>query len=403
MNSSAAQIQIPRACMVVFSHYPMDLRVRRAAEALVEADMSVDVICLKGQDEPHEEIVDGVCVFRIPLQRKRARRLRYHCEYLLFFLLTFLRLSVLHLQRPYSLIHVHNMPDILVFSALIPRLTGAKVILDLHDPMPEVYMAKYFKQESHLTVRLLRVLEKCSIWMADLVITPNIAFSELFISRSCSAWKIHVIMNSPQEKIFHKGNATMNQDNAAKPKDHFVLMYHGTLVQRNGIHKALQALSLLRDRIPNILLHVYGEGDYVNRFRDHVEELALADIVKYHGEVHPEKIAEAMREIDVGLIPNEHSTHWNLAFPTRILEYLCMEKAVIAPRTKGIKDYFDEDSMFFFESGNSKSLAGVIVDVYRNPCKRQEVLTRGISIYNAHRWELQKSNLVLLTKNLLGV
>ena len=30
------------------------------------------------------------------------------------------------------------MPDFLVFSALIPKLLGAKVVLDLHDPMPEL-------------------------------------------------------------------------------------------------------------------------------------------------------------------------------------------------------------------------------------------------------------------------
>jgi hypothetical protein len=36
------------------------------------------------------------------------------------------------LTRRYDLVHVHNMPDVLVFGATVPKLLGARVILDLH-------------------------------------------------------------------------------------------------------------------------------------------------------------------------------------------------------------------------------------------------------------------------------
>src|SRR6267142_42210 len=47
-----------RVCMVVFSEYPKDPRVRREAEALVEAGIPVDVICLRGKGVP-QEVVEG--------------------------------------------------------------------------------------------------------------------------------------------------------------------------------------------------------------------------------------------------------------------------------------------------------------------------------------------------------
>lgn len=56
------------------------------------------------------------------------------------------------------------MPDILIFSALMPRLCDSKMILDLHDPMIEVYMTKYAVSPSHPVVLLLIFLEKLSIW-----------------------------------------------------------------------------------------------------------------------------------------------------------------------------------------------------------------------------------------------
>ena len=48
----------------------------------------------------------------------------------------------LHLKHAYDVIHVHNMPDFLVFSALFPKLLGAKVILEVQDVSPELMAAK---------------------------------------------------------------------------------------------------------------------------------------------------------------------------------------------------------------------------------------------------------------------
>jgi glycosyltransferase involved in cell wall biosynthesis len=394
--------RIPKICTVVFSYYPADVRVRREAEALVEAGMSVDVICLRNHAEPSQEIVDSVLVYRLPMQRKRAGKLRYIWEYIYFIFLAFFKLSLLHMWKRYNLIHVHNMPDILVFSALIPRLLGVKVIIDLHDPMPEAYIAKYSTKESHVAIRALRFMEKCSIRFAHLVLTPTVACRNLFIDRGCPPQKIEVIMNLPQERFFLRDN-TENSKMGRANRERFTIMYNGTITERYGLNKAIEAISRVRDKIPNLLLHVYGEGDFVNQFLDRVIELDLEDVVYYHGLVSPETIAVAIQSIDIGLIPNEHSRHWDLAVPTRIFEFLSLKKPVIVPRTKGILDYFDDQSLHFFESGNVQSMAAAILDAYINPAKGRVVLEHGIKINQRYRWELQKQRLVELVTNLIGI
>ena len=145
-----------KVAAVVFSYYRWDARVRREAESLVEAGMSVDVICLQKEGESKEETINGVSVRRLPLGRKRAGQFRYIFEYFAFTLLALMRLSVRHVSRRYDVVHVHNMPDFLVFTALLPRLTGSKIVLDLHDPTPEVYMAKYSMGPEHPVVKVLR-------------------------------------------------------------------------------------------------------------------------------------------------------------------------------------------------------------------------------------------------------
>jgi glycosyltransferase involved in cell wall biosynthesis len=389
-----------RIAMLVFSYYPADPRPRREAEALVHEGISVDMICLKGDYELNQEVINGVHVYRLPVKRKRGGKLSYLLEYACFIMMSFFTLSMLYMRKRYKIIHVHNMPDILVFSALLPRLCGSKIVLDLHDPMPEVYMAKYFISDKHPIIRLLCLIEKYSVWFSDLVLTPNIAFRDLFISRGCLEEKIHIVMNSPDEAIFCGKNANKNKNETLNHKQ-FVLMYHGTIVERNGLDTALYAISHLRDKIPNLVFHVYGKGDFVKRFLEIVDELNLRQIVNYYGFIHLESIARAIEDIDIGLIPNKRNSFTEINMPTRIFEYLCMGKPVIAPKTKGIVDYFSEDSLNFFEPGSVANLSEVVLDVYRKPSHSRAVLDKGMANYHMHRWELQKHHFVDLMKELL--
>ncbi|MDD1779547.1 MAG: glycosyltransferase family 4 protein [Candidatus Helarchaeota archaeon] len=385
-----------RIAMVVFSHYPADPRVRREAEALAGAGMLVDVFCLRAEGEQGKEEMNDVFIYRLPVKRTRSGKLNYLFEYACFIFLAFLTVALFHIRNRYHVIQAHNMPDVLVFSALIPRLTGAKVILDLHDPMPEIYMTKYAVTKSHPAIRLIRFLEKCSIRFADMVLTPNIAFRDLFISRGCPPSKIHIVMNSPQENIF-------NFKSPNKPttgEDGFVIMYHGYIAARNGLDIALEAIVRLRGKIPNLKFEVYGDGDFVRQFLNRVKEMNIDSFVNYRGFKPIEEIVEAIKSIHVGIIPNRMNPFNNLNLPTRIFEYLSMKKPVIAPRTKGIADYFDEESLHFFEAGDVDSLARAILDVYSNPARAQLRLEEGINIYNLHRWELEKNHLIKLVEKM---
>ena len=44
------------------------------------------------------------------------------------------------------------MPDVLVFGAIVPKLLGAKIILDLHDPMPELMQTIFKLPEDSFSV-----------------------------------------------------------------------------------------------------------------------------------------------------------------------------------------------------------------------------------------------------------
>jgi glycosyltransferase involved in cell wall biosynthesis len=383
--------------MIVFSYYPSDPRVRREAEALASEGAQVDVICLRDAGEAKQEQVRGVRIHRLPVQRSRSGKLSYLWEYGLFICLSFLKISQLHLQGRYRIVHVHNMPDILVLAALLPRLSGAKLILDLHDPMPEVYITKYSLRPDHPVIRLLKLCERFSIKLAHAVLTPNIAFRNLFVSRGCPAEKIHIVMNSPQTSVFKATQSVQPHQRST----HLELMYHGTIVKRHGLDTALEAIGLLRKKIPGLRFNVYGNGDYKEEFLKTIRDLHLEKTVIYHGQVTLETIAEAIGRIDIGLIPNKRSVFTEINMPTRIFEYLCQNKPVIAPRTQGIGDYFAEDALCFFEAGQARSLADAILRLHNQPSYYQGILKKAVPIYQAHSWELERGRLLKVATSLL--
>ena len=83
--------------MVVHAYYPIgETRVEREALALINKGYQVDVICLKHAGENSTDVVNGVRIFRQPVARhKKSGRFVQLLEYLAFFTLAFIKLSVL--------------------------------------------------------------------------------------------------------------------------------------------------------------------------------------------------------------------------------------------------------------------------------------------------------------------
>ena len=398
-GATAPRFQGQRAAVLLFSYYPADPRPRRAAEALAREGMGVDLICLRSSpEEPTRESYNGVSILRVPLKRRRGGKPAYIFQYSAFIFSSFVLLGVRSLRRRYDLVHVHNMPDVLVFSALIPKARGAKVILDLHDPMPELMMTIFNLRQESLSVRLLKRLEKGSIGFSDLTLTVNLACKKLFAARSCPAEKIRVVMNSPDETIFGFHPLTASAATAANRRDPakpFAIMYHGSLVERNGLDLAVEALERIRTAIPTAELRIYGSPTpFMERVMDSVHRRGLQSVVRYLGAKRLEQIVEAIEQCDLGLIPNRRSIFTEMNTPTRIFEYLARGKPVIAPRTGGIEDYFTPQDIVFFELGNAEDLARQIEYVFHHPGAVAEAVRRGQQVYLAHRWSEERLGLV---------
>jgi glycosyltransferase involved in cell wall biosynthesis len=206
-------------------------------------------------------------------------------------------------------------------------------------------------------------------------------------------------MNSPDEELFPYRAA---RSYPVSTRDKPIIMYHGSLVARNGLELAVDALARVCKVIPRAELRIYGPSTpYLKQVMGKVHSLGLQNNVSYFGAKKLEELANEIENCDIGIIPNLRNTFTDINTPTRIFEYLALGKPVIAPRTPGIQDYFDSDSLLFFESGNSEDLAEKIEYAVSHITEATAIAERGQQVYLAHTWQQEKETLVSLVAGLL--
>lgn len=386
--------------MIMFSFYPSDPRPRRAADALLREGASVDLICLQEAEAPESEVLNGVNVRRVAVKHRRGRKFDYAYQYFAFILVSAAIVARRTLKQRYDLVYVHNMPDILVLSALIPRALGAKVVLDQHDPMPELMTTIFGLDDSSFSVRIIKRLEKWSFACAHLIVTVNAACRRIFADRSCAARKIGVVMNAPDGELFPLRSPRSYEGGAARAAGApFVLMYHGSLVERNGVDLAVRALAQVRLAVPTAELRIYGKKTpFLEQVLEEAATLGLSDAVLYLGPRRLEDLAREIENCDAGVIPNHRNAFTDINTPTRIFEYLALGKPVVAPCTPGIQDYFAAGALLFFEPGDVDDLARKIESIATDPIEALMIAERGQEVYLAHTWNQERKTLV----NLVG-
>lgn len=383
-----------RVLMLVYSYYPGDTRVRREALTLKENGFEIDIICLKKSSERKREVFENINILRINNRKKRRGFFIYLINYLFFFIKSFFTVTTYYVRKNYSIIHIHNMPNFLVFSALIPKAFGSKVILDIHDPMPEL-LTSALNTNNRILRKILLLEEKFSILFANKIITTNLAFKDLFVSRGCPKEKITIVMNSPYPEIFDKIKTIDKND------DKFIILYNGSIIKRHGLDILVDAVNMLVDKIPNIKLKIYGTGEFLDEVLKRIKEYKLENYIEYHGGVLIDYLVKEIAECDLGVIPNRLNEFTDLNFPIRIFEFMHYKKPVIAPRTKGIQDYFEENSIFYFTPNDVDDLVNKIYLIYSRNKQINNVIERGYLVYQNNNWEIQSKKLIDLYDNLI--
>jgi len=371
-----------KVCMISYSVYEFDNRVHRYGETLMAAGCELDVICLSATNKPRQVDYGTGTLYEIQSRQFNEKGpVSYLFKFMRFFFKSVFLLTCLYMKKRYDVIHYHNIPDPGVFIAAVPKLCGARIVLDIHDLVPEFYQWKFGVGQHNSIISMLKYAERVSCRFADHVIVGTHLWKERLVSRSVQPEKCSVIMNAPLPQLFDPVKGI------EKRRDAFSIIYPGSLNEHFGVDVAVRGMDVIRKHIPGAVLNIYGQGRQEEMLRNIVTELGLENNVRFHGPVMRHEIPRLIAESHMGVVPKQASLFADEALSSKLLEFVYMGKPAVVSRTTIGQYYFDDTMVRFFTPGDSQDFARNVIDLYDNP-EKQRNLSRNCARFNKeHSWQ----------------
>jgi glycosyltransferase involved in cell wall biosynthesis len=304
-------------------------------------------------------------------------------------------------KRKYDVVHVHSLPDFLVFVAIIQKLKGRNIILDLHEVMPEIFAARFKKDMGSSAVKIVYLLEKVSTAFAHHVITVNNVRKEVIVERGVLPDKVTVIMNTPDEKIFIKKKLKdFKIKHALDGK--FITVYVGGINPERNIEVIIKAIAKIKSDVPEVFFmlfgHTYGlEGDrYKSELNTLANNLGVGDRLYIGGELKGEEVASYLDLAHFGIISYVKNPMTELAMPNKVFEYIALGKPIIACRLKGLYALLGDYAAVYYEAESENDLAEKIKYIYENDVEREKMVDNAKEVYKKHTWGVMKKRLLSL-------
>ncbi len=347
-----------RALIVVHSFFLRDSRAYRHAKALVDRGWEIDVVCAKDVGEAPRETRGPIRIRRMPGLRRGGSASRKVLEYASFGLSSLVTVTAWWIRRRHRLVYVLGIPNFIVFSAVVPRLFGARVLLDMRDPFPEFYLSKYGAHERGGAPRWLLAEERLSARFASRVLAVHPPLAQLY-TRSIPLDRITVVWNAPDPSLF-------GGDPGRDPDDR-TLLYTGTVTHPYGIDIAILAVARLKDEIPRLRLRIVGHGELMKTLHDLAHREGVDDLVSFEPFVPFESVASVIRGSWLGVQPNRELPIMRLSLSTKVLEWCHLGLPAVVGRTEPLEEMFPDDELLFHDRGDLDGMCERIREAHADP------------------------------------
>jgi glycosyltransferase involved in cell wall biosynthesis len=371
-----------------------ELGLQREAEALAAAGYETEVICMRDPRRPRRCVVNGVDIKSLPVLLRKTSTLRQLYEYVAFGLMAGATLTKRHLRRRYAVVQVNTMPDFLVFVAVIPKALGARVLIHMKEPSPELAQILFGRR---LVVRIFELLEQRALRFADHALTVTEALKRRYVERGAAPDRITVVLT---------GAALESQLAGWTPSEHreegFTLICHGTFEDRYGHDTIIEAASLLRDRLPDLRIVFTGRGSTMASIEARAAKLGLSGMVQSEGWVSRARVNDLLAAADVGVVAQKASPYSHLVHTNKLMDYWMFGLPVIHSRLRAAEEVYDDSVVEYFEPGSAEGLAAAIRHLHDDEARREELSRNGRLALERHGWPVQRLIYLGVYARLLG-
>ena len=386
---------------LAFANFPADPRVRREVAALRGTGREVAVIALRDANERPVQRHDGVIAIRVPGRKSRGGFLSYLAEYAAF-VWRCRRLVTRHraLARV-RVVHVHTLPDFLLWAALPAQRRGAKIVFDMHEIFPEFVAAKFRGPLGTLGSWLARRIEGWARRRADLTITVNRPIDELLATRPAVGTKPErrlVLHNTADPADY--GDTPAIATGASGPR--LELIYHGTLAAFYGLDVAIRALARVRQDGLDARLTILGDGPERASLQRLATSLSL-DAVTFETPIPQPALPARLARCGAGVVPTRLDGMTRYSLSNKALDYVHLGIPLLAARLPSYLRYFGEEMLWYFTPGDPNDLARAIralaAAAAAERARRAQLARQAIAPYD---WARERERLLAAYAELLG-
>ena len=370
--------------MLAYAQYYDDARIKGYVNILLENDFKIDVICLEDEFSNKDLAKkNNLNIYFVQKKYQGNSKLLYLINYSLFFIRATLAVTIKYFQKRFIFIHVNNQPDFLIFCALIPKLFGSKLILDMHDIMIAALIAKFNSNSNSLLFKLTKLQSKLSVSLSDYLFCSDDSQKEFLESNGIKKKNFYVFLNLPDKNKFYERNALPTNS-------HLKFVYHGTASYRLGLDLAIEAIERASKNI-NVTFTIIGAiGEQKNELIELCKRKGiLNDLIIFKEALPVEELQRELEKYDVGLISNRKSILSEYCMlPVKLMEYIAIGIPSIAPRLKVIQRYFDDEMVAYFNPDDVCDLTNTIIKI-SNIKYRERILLNSKKFLMKYPWDIQ--------------
>jgi glycosyltransferase involved in cell wall biosynthesis len=250
--------------------------------------------------------------------------------------------------QPDLLYKRHGRFDIAALAAA--RRSGVPAVLEVNCLFSQ---PPYVDFEPMTFQRVATGIERRALRRSSLVITVSSPLARL--AKSLAGVDALVLPNGADVRRFDRRAADPERVRGRYGlADRTVVGWVGVLRDWHGLELLLDSVATL----PDVHLLVVGDGPGREALERRAQSAGIADRVTVTGRVAHEEMPHFIAAMDIAAVADERT---GVASPMKLLEYMAMGTAVIAPAMDNIRDIVtDRVNGLLFEAGNREALLASI-------------------------------------------
>lgn len=348
---------------------PFDRRVWQEATTLESNGYEVSIICPTGKGfDKADESIDGVRIYRYRLPIEGVGPWGYLREYSSALFHT-LRLALkVHFTHGFDVIHACNPPDLFfLIGGFFKIFFRKRFLYDHHDICPELYFAKYGRQD--LFYRLMLLFEYCSFKTADVSIATNESYRKIAIERGgMDPQRVFIVRSGPMLDRLRSVPAKEELKRGCR----YMVGYVGVMGIQEGINLLLDAARYIIHDAGRKDVHfvLVGSGTSLDSLKKMSIDLDISRSVTFTGRVSDKELVEVLSTADVCVNPDVANEMNDKSTMNKIMEYMALGKPIVQ---------FDliegrisaQESSLYAKKNDPVDMAIKILDLLNDPQQRK--------------------------------